>query len=203
LALLVDWPTGVISVLQADLIFVSGTLYEHDTDAFRVELIALEDNEDGIVWPRTHNHSTSVAVAGDTFARIIEIVAPYSITYENTGSDYSVRLAGSNNNLFDVDNLILNPTPGVTIIGRNSAGLIESGVSGLTSSESADLAMLRKAFLNGQRLLEGSTGNFEIYDDGGTIGVSTPLFIQDVTDKDGNPIVLPVGAPAIRTEAST
>jgi len=142
LALQVDWPSGVISVLQADLTFVSGTLYEHDTDAFRVELIALEDNEDGIVWPRTHNHATQVAVAGTTFARIIEIISPYSITYENTGSDYSVRLAGSNNNLFDVNNLILNSTPGVTIIGQNSAGLVVTDTSGLTVAESAALLLI-------------------------------------------------------------
>ena len=51
---------------------------------------------------------------------------------------YSVRLAGSNNNIFDVDGGILNPNS-VTIIGQNSAGLVVVGTSSLSVTESLQL----------------------------------------------------------------
>ena len=67
----VDPSTFVITVPQADLFFVSGTLYNHDTDAFRLELKSFEDSEQGIVMPKTHNHNTEVTIAGTTYARAI------------------------------------------------------------------------------------------------------------------------------------
>jgi hypothetical protein len=138
MAISIDWPTGVITIPQSDLTLVTGTLYELDTNWFRLQLKDLEDSEEGIVWPVTHVHNTEVTVAGTTFFRTVEILSPYSVTFENTGSDYSVRLAGSNNNIFDVENGILNSTPGVTVIAQNSAGniVVETGVSGLTQAES-------------------------------------------------------------------
>lgn len=71
--------------------------------------------------PDTHRHNTAVTIAGITYARFIEIINGYSITFEN--GQYSVRLAGSNNNFFDVANGILNQNS-VQIIPGNSAGLI-------------------------------------------------------------------------------
>jgi hypothetical protein len=85
---------------------VSGTLYEMDTDAFRLELKNIEDSEEGIVFQDSHLHNTEVTVAGTTFARTIEILAPYSVQFL-PNSAWSVRLAGSNNNIFDVENGIL------------------------------------------------------------------------------------------------
>lgn len=142
MAITIDWGnTNVISVPQADLTLVSGALYDFDTEAFREELIALEDDEEGMPWPRTHIHNTQVTVAGVTYARFIEILSPYSVTFEDTGSAYAVRFVGSNNNIFDVENGILNPTDKVSYIPTNSAGLIiaETGVSGLTPTESQAL----------------------------------------------------------------
>ena len=138
MAISIDWPSGVITVPQSDLTNVVGDLYELDTDWFRLQLKDLEDDEEGIVWPRTHRHNTQVTVAGTTYARTVEIINGYSVTFEDTGGDYSVRLSGSNNNIFDVENGILNPTPGVTVIGQNSAGLIVTQVSGKKTAESAD-----------------------------------------------------------------
>lgn len=113
--------TWVINIPQADLTLVSGTLYELDTDWFRQQLKDIEDSADGIAFPKTHNHNTAVSVAGVTFARIIEILPPYSVQFEN--GSYSVRLAGSNNNIFDVENGILVQN-NVQVIANNSAGLI-------------------------------------------------------------------------------
>ena len=98
----IDWGnTNIIDIEQSDLTLISGTLFELDVDAFRLTLKGLEDDEAGIAFVRTHNHNTEVTVAGTTFARIVEILAPYSVRFEDLA--YSVRLAGANNNIFDVE----------------------------------------------------------------------------------------------------
>jgi hypothetical protein len=125
MAISVNWNTKVIFVPQVDLVLVSGTLYELDTNAFRLELKDLEDDE-GIPFLDTHRHNTEVTVAGTTFARVIEIINGYSIEFED--GQYSVRLVGSNNNFFDVDNGILVQNQ-VQVIPGNSAGLITFGVT--------------------------------------------------------------------------
>ncbi len=139
----VDPATFVISVPKADLTLITGTLFEHDTEAFRLELIDFEDSEQGIVAPRTHLHNTEVTIAGVTYARFIEMLAPYSVEYED--GSYSVRLAGSNNNIFDVENGILVQNL-VQIISQNSAGLqvVISG-SGLSAAQAAQLVEIYTA----------------------------------------------------------
>jgi hypothetical protein len=124
MAITIDWPTKVISIPQSDLTFISGTLYEADTDAIRLELKAIEADE-GMPFDDTHVHNTEVTVAGTTFARTIEIINGYSIQF-TPDSQYSVRLAGSNNNFFDVENGILVQNQ-VQVIAQNSAGLISGG----------------------------------------------------------------------------
>lgn len=127
MAITIDWPTGVISVPQADITFVSGTLYELDTDWFRLQLRSLEASEEGMPWATTHSHNTEVTVAGTTFARQIEIVNGYSVQF-TPDSQWTVRLVGSNNNIFDVENGILVQNQ-VQVIPSNSAGLINGDIS--------------------------------------------------------------------------
>lgn len=128
MALSIDWGnTYVITVPRADLTLVSGTLYELDVNAFRLELKSLEDDAAGMPYPRTHNHNTEVTVAGITFARFVEILPPYSVEFEN--GPYSVRLVGANNNVFDIENGILSQNQ-VQVISNNSAGLVSSSGSG-------------------------------------------------------------------------
>lgn len=122
MALSLDPATKVITIPQADLTLVSGTLYELDTNQFRLDVIALLDDEAYMWMPDAFIHNTEVTVAGTTFARTIEMINGYSITFEN--NVYSVRLAGSNNNLFDIASGILNPSGNVTVIAQNSAGLV-------------------------------------------------------------------------------
>lgn len=133
----VDWATKIITILQSDLTFVSGNLYELDTDWFRLQLKSLEDDSEGIVFERTHKHNTEVTVVGVTYARFIEIINGYSITFEN--GSYAVRLSGSNNNIFDAENSILNLN-NVQVIAQNAAGLIVSVQgSGVTEQDKTDI----------------------------------------------------------------
>ncbi len=151
MAISINFATKVILINQADLTLISGSLFELPTeDTFRFQVNSLLDSEEGIVFDDAIRHNTSVTVAGTTFARTIEIINGYSVTFENLL--YSVRLAQSNNNLFDVESSILNPSGNVTVIGQNSAGLIETAVSGLTAPESIELKDIHDAHFNRRKL---------------------------------------------------
>lgn len=121
MAVSIDPATFIITVPKADLTLIGGTLYELDTDTFRLELKALEDDVQGIVMTKTHDHNTEYTVASVTYARSIQILPPYSIEFED--GMYTVRLVGSNNNIFDVGAGILVQNM-VQVIPGNSAGLI-------------------------------------------------------------------------------
>jgi hypothetical protein len=115
----INWLTRVITVPQSFLVPLGGTNYQLDTNKFRLALRDIEDDEAGAVHPPTHNHNTSVLLGGIEYARVIEMINGYSITFEDTGSPYAVSLAGSNNNILDVANL-----NNVAIRSNNSAGLM-------------------------------------------------------------------------------
>lgn len=157
-----------ITVPQAYLTFVTGSLYELDTDAFWDDLKSREDDEDGIVFGDLQIRFSSYTVAGVTFAPALLMQA--EVVFEDTGSAYSVRLAGTNNDIFDVENGILIPTDKVTIIAQNSAGLVEVGTSGLTATESQQLNDVYDGVF-GQKILRVSTnpatlpGYMLLYDD--------------------------------------
>ena len=140
MALSLNPATRVFTVLQADLTFVSGTLYSLDTNQLRKDMWDLLSSEPYIWMPPAFIHNTEVTVAGVTYARTLELINSYSITLENTGSAYTVNFVGSNNNFFDIENGILNPTSLVTVQSNNSAGLqtVISG-SGLSVDQAAQL----------------------------------------------------------------
>jgi hypothetical protein len=134
MAISINWSTRVITVPQADLTLVSGTLYELDVDTFRLSLRDIEDGEEGAAFVPTHTHSTAVTLSGVTYARTVEIINGYTITFEDTGSPYTVRMTGANHNLADVTNY----TSEVSLIVGNSAGLIVAG-SGVTAGDVSDI----------------------------------------------------------------
>lgn len=126
MALTINYDTRIIEVPQADLTLISGTLYELDTDQFRRDVMAILDDETHIWMPNAFIHNTEVTVAGTTFARTIEFINGYSVEFED--GSYSVRLAGSNNNIFDVENGILVQNT-VQVIAQNSAGLTSPNIT--------------------------------------------------------------------------
>jgi len=151
MAITVNWNTKVISIPQSDLTLITGTLYEADTDVIRLALKALEAGE-GMPFVDTHRHNTEVTVAGVTFARSIEIINGYSIEF-TPDAQYTVRLSGSNNNFFDVENGILVQNQ-VQVIAGNSAGLIVGTGGGGGLSEGC--------------LIEQNGGFLTFYHDGDT-----------------------------------
>lgn len=117
----VDWPSGVITVYKTDsfMSLLGGDVYQMDTDGFRQALKDEEDSEIGIIFPKTHNHNTSVLLGGIQYARVVEILSPYTITFSDAGGAWVCNLNGSNNNILDVTNLT-----SVQVRSNNSAGLI-------------------------------------------------------------------------------
>ncbi|OEU68459.1 MAG: hypothetical protein BBJ57_07215 [Desulfobacterales bacterium PC51MH44] len=137
MAISVNPLTYVITVPQADLDLVTGTLYELNVNTLRLWCKAWEDDYDGMPHPKTSQHFTEYMVAGVTYARAIIFLPPYSFTFE--AGSYSVRLVGANTNLFDVENGILNQNQ-VQVISSNSAGLIVvTQGSGVTEQDKADI----------------------------------------------------------------
>lgn len=139
----IDWGTKVINVPQADLTFISAGLYELDVNAFRLALKDLEDGPEGMPFPDTHIHNTEVTLSGVTYARTFQIINGYTVTFQDTGTPYTVRCTGANHNLADVTNF-----NGVTLIIGNSAGLqtvnTAAPPAGLTPEQEALLQALAK-----------------------------------------------------------
>ena len=117
MAISIDWGTKVITVPQSYLTLINGTLYNLDTNQFRLDLRALEASDEGMSFPKTHNHNTTVSLSGISYARVVEIINGYTVLFENGA--YAVNLDASNNNILDV--AVRN---NVSVGANNSAGLI-------------------------------------------------------------------------------
>lgn len=115
--------TKVISVPKADMTLIqpSPEIRALDIDAFRKELKDLEADVFGMPWTDTHAHTQPQTIGGVTLARVVEILAPYTITFED--GQYAVNLVGANSNISDRANVNQ-----VSIRSANSAGLTDPGL---------------------------------------------------------------------------
>jgi hypothetical protein len=135
MALSIAWSTKVITVPQSFCTLISGSNYTFDVDAFRLALRDLEDDEAGIVFDTTHTHNTATTLAGATYARTVEIINGYTVTFEATGSPWTAVCVGANHNIGDVKNV-----NHVSLIVGNSAGLIQvTSGSGLSTAQDEQL----------------------------------------------------------------
>lgn len=137
MAISINWTTRVISIPQADLTLVSSGIYRLDLDDFRQDLNDLQDDVDGIVFPTTHVHTPETTLAGTTFARQVQIINGYTISFEENGTPYAVELRGANSNVADVTNVNGGE---VSLRVFNTAGLVSGGGggSGATPAQIAD-----------------------------------------------------------------
>jgi len=137
MAITIDWGNRIIHVPREDLTLVQSVPTEirsMDLDWFRGRLNALQSADEGMPYPVTHNHNTTVTVGGVTLARVIEIINGYSVTFED--GQYAVNLLGANSNLADVTNVNQ-----VSIRAQNSAGLqVVTQGSGVTEQDKVDIA---------------------------------------------------------------
>jgi hypothetical protein len=118
-AISIDWGNLEINVPKADMTLIQSTpteIRQLNLDTFRLTLKDLEDDPDGMAFPKTHNHNTSVTVGGVVLARVVEIINGYTVTFED--GQYAVNLVGANSNVGDVVNVNQ-----VSVRSANSAGL--------------------------------------------------------------------------------
>jgi hypothetical protein len=124
-AVTIDPQTFIINVPRLDMALVQSTPFEVrklDLNDFRLELKSIEAAETGMYLLKTHDHNTEVTLGGLTFARVIEILDPYTITFQD--GNYAVNLVNANSNVSDKTNLNQ-----VQIRSANSAGLVASTAS--------------------------------------------------------------------------
>lgn len=163
MAYLVDWVAKVITIPAGDLTLVAGTHYSLAMSDFHEEVRRLEwEFDDGLWAPQILDHTnTRFDFAGVTYAPFDEIVNGYTIQFG--AGPTRVDLVGSNNNIIDT----LIPT-GVSVVPNNSAGLViaETGTSGLTAEESAQLEAIAKYSTNKVEISVDRT-TVTIYDDDG------------------------------------
>ena len=118
----VGWATDqVIRVNKVDMTLVQSTpveIYQLDTENFFTALKDLESSQEGMPWPDLQRSKTPTTLEGLTYARILEIIDPYTITFED--DQYVVQLVGTNSNIISKTN----PNQ-VSVTGNNSAGLIQ------------------------------------------------------------------------------
>ena len=136
MAININWGTRVINIPKLDTTLVQSTPTEIrslDINTFRLALKDLEVSDNGMNFPITHNHNTTVSLSGVTYARIVELINGYTVTFED--GQYAVNLVGANSNIADKVNVNQ-----VSVRSSNAAGLIEvstSGTGGPTASEIA------------------------------------------------------------------
>ena len=97
MAVTINWATKVISVLQVDLTFLGGALYEYDMNTFHQALKDLEDDEEGIPFLDTHVHNPPVTISGILLARQIILINGYTVTFED--GQYAINLINANTNV--------------------------------------------------------------------------------------------------------
>jgi len=109
----------VINIPKADMTLIASTpteIRQLNIDDFRRALADLQDDPEGMPFDTAFFHTPPLTVAGVTLARVVEILSPYSIEFED--GLYNVNIVGGNSNISDVT--IKNQ---VGVNTANSAGL--------------------------------------------------------------------------------
>lgn len=117
--MIIDWGTSIINIYKTDMIQVQETpteIWQLDIPTFKNTLGDLLDDEAGMIYPDIFSHNPQVIVGGAVLAKVVEILEPYTITFED--GQYAVNLVGANSNIGDRINVNQ-----VSIRSANSAGL--------------------------------------------------------------------------------
>ena len=166
MAVTINWTTLTFSVQQSDLTLIGGTLYEADTETdIRQPINAIMAGADGMAYVDPIDHNTEVTVAGVTYSRFIEMINGYSIVFL-PDEQWSVRLVGSNNNLFDIEEGILVQNQ-VQVIPTNSAGLQRANIDNL------------EKIMKNKMITDPITGILTIYEDDGVTPFLTGNIFAD------------------------
>jgi len=134
MAITIDWGAQLIQIPFDYLTMIATDLYEIDVNQVRLDLKDLEDSEEGIVFPTTHNHNAEVTLAGTTYAQTLEIINGYHVDFVPNPLDidahYAIRAVGANHNIGDV--LAVSIHRHFVFVVNNAAGLIVNNITSPT-----------------------------------------------------------------------
>lgn len=133
MAISIDYTNYIVTIPKADMLLVQTNPIEVrqlNLYDLHVWLRDFEDDALGMPMPGTHNYIAPVSVGGVDLAYVLEILAPWTITFENGA--YAVNLVGGNSNVADRVNI---NTVGVR--SANSAGLPDLSALQATSFQGA------------------------------------------------------------------
>ena len=117
MAYIVDWDTKVITIPQADLVFISTGIYKLDLELCHQELRRLEwEFDEGLSRLQILDYISPLEAGGVIYARFVLLTNGYTVTFED--GQYAVNLVGANTNIHDYTNVNQ-----VSIRPTNSAGL--------------------------------------------------------------------------------
>lgn len=121
MAISIDWGSRVIYVPRNDMVLVQASpeIRELNITDFHLELILLEESEEGMAFPITHINTAPIDIGGTYLARVFEIINGYTITFED--GQYAVNLVGANSNIGNAVNV-----NSVSVRSSNSVGLTYS-----------------------------------------------------------------------------
>lgn len=91
----INVPKGYMPVVQT----TPTEIRQLNIDSFRTSLNDLMDDPAGIPYPTNHSHSPPTTFAGVTLARVVEVLDPYVIEFED--DQYNVNVVGGNSNVSD------------------------------------------------------------------------------------------------------
>lgn len=119
MAITIDYSTYTINIPRTDMTLISSSpteIRQLNINDFRQTLNDLMDDVAGMAHPTNHVHTAPLTISGVTLARVVEILSPYTITFED--GQYNVNIVGGNSNISDVVN-----KNQVGVNTANSAGL--------------------------------------------------------------------------------
>jgi hypothetical protein len=183
----IDWGNKIINVFKTDMIqiqVVPSEIWQLDIPEFKKSLGDALDDELGMIYPNIFNHNPEVSVGGTVLAKVVEILDPYTITFED--GQYAVNLVGANSNIGDRVNVNQ-----VSVRSSNSAGMqvyYSNAPASITPSQIAEATWThQKGDMVYQRSIGGFRKNYTLnqiimLNDDGTDGVAYNCF-----DRFGNP----------------
>ena len=189
----VDW-------LQSPrIITVAAPSTELDLQDLVDTLRELEEEFTNLCYPHLVDSAGKESLGGGVYVAITLALQSAKVMFEARAGPSFVQCTISGGNLvaYDANGDSMSPIQPsdytqVVMAASSSATLIDrfDGTEGIE--------LIRKFLMNRQELFAGSQDNLIIYDDDDETVIAT----QDVTDADGNAIVMPVGAPAKRSRAT-
>lgn len=120
MALTIDFANKIIYPDRSEMVQIQSSpieIYQFNVNTFHQGMRDLEDDEEGIWADVTHNYSSPTTLSGVTYARLVEIINDYTITFL-PDSAWVVQVTGGNSNVGDR----VNPN-NVSVQVANSAGL--------------------------------------------------------------------------------